>query len=179
ERDAARRAVRSRQLSVPEVFAGLTAHLLKLHDGDATAEVAASGRDGGRAFRVPALVDHISRHASGDGGGGQGMGPAAKAAESGPAGLEDMLWRACERGTRPLIPWRTLDKPAVLSAGAVARLCQGRGMSFDNGWQAFAGSIQREEAETILRGRPQGTFLLRRKTARELVLSFVAAPSKK
>ncbi|TMW64635.1 hypothetical protein Poli38472_011515 [Pythium oligandrum] len=40
-------------------------------------------------------------------------------------------------------------------------------------WRFFAGSISRYRAEEILSGREEGTFLLRRKDAQTLVLSYV------
>uniref|UniRef100_A0AAV1UD10 SH2 domain-containing protein n=1 Tax=Peronospora matthiolae TaxID=2874970 RepID=A0AAV1UD10_9STRA len=40
-------------------------------------------------------------------------------------------------------------------------------------WSFFAGSISRNRAEALLENREQGTFLLRRKDARTLVLSYV------
>ncbi|CAM9354842.1 unnamed protein product, partial [Laminaria digitata] len=44
----------------------------------------------------------------------------------------------------------------------------------DPGWDYFAGRMEREEAEKMLRGRPDGTFFLRRKGPSLLVLTYVA-----
>ncbi|EQC31763.1 hypothetical protein SDRG_10552 [Saprolegnia diclina VS20] len=45
----------------------------------------------------------------------------------------------------------------------------------DEGWQFFAGSIERHKAENILSARGEGAFLVRRKDSQTLVLSYNGA----
>jgi hypothetical protein len=44
-------------------------------------------------------------------------------------------------------------------------------------WRFFAGTIDRVHAEAILKGRPEGSFLLRRKDANTLILSYMGEAS--
>jgi SH2 domain len=40
----------------------------------------------------------------------------------------------------------------------------------DTGWSAYAGNMGRDEADALLSKRPQGTYMLRRRTPQQLVL---------
>ncbi|CAM9419625.1 unnamed protein product [Ectocarpus sp. 12 AP-2014] len=77
-----------------------------------------------------------------------------------------------ERGRGPDPSWRQ----GVPGDGlAVATVGDDDANGGDPGWRHFAGRMGREEAEALLRGRPDGTFFLRRKGPSLLVLTYVAS----
>ncbi|CAM9755796.1 unnamed protein product [Ectocarpus sp. 4 AP-2014] len=77
-----------------------------------------------------------------------------------------------ERGRGPDSSWRQ----GVPGDGlAVATVGDNDANGGDPGWRHFAGRMGREEAEALLRGRPDGTFFLRRKGPSLLVLTYVAS----
>eukprot|EP00752_Nemacystus_decipiens_P012414 g11000.t2 len=84
-------------------------------------------------------------------------------------GMETLL----ERGSGPDLSW---SRRGPREGGSSARV-GGGGAGVDDGdlgWRCFAGRMGREEAEALLRGRPDGTFFVRRKGPSLLVLSYVA-----
>ncbi|CAN0385784.1 unnamed protein product, partial [Pylaiella littoralis] len=88
-----------------------------------------------------------------------------------------------ERGQGPGSSWRDAGAGSI-DHSAAAAAAAGEGGADDEepaidgggdpGWRYFAGRMGREEAEALLRGRPDGTFFLRRKGPSLLVLTYVA-----
>jgi SH2 domain len=48
----------------------------------------------------------------------------------------------------------------------------------DTGWSAYAGNMGRDEADVLLSNKPQGTYMLRRRTPQQLVLCIAGERSR-
>ncbi|KAG5179670.1 hypothetical protein JKP88DRAFT_264198 [Tribonema minus] len=140
-----RRAVTAKQLTVQEALRRVVDTALRARE-----EGAQSGGGGAAAEQAPVLESTLRERGA----------------------LDDLLWSGCCADGAAAMAH--VARQRHFRAADVLRRCSVQGISSDAGWGCFAGSIDRETADAMLAAEPVGTYLLRRRTPRQLVLCIAS-----